>query len=115
MTMRRQTMSNRQFGITVGRDRRTLPGNREEISLERRSQVFRQDVDHAGNAGDVTRAQIMARARERLEAMEPTILSMRAAGATYAKMQRETKLASHEVAAILRKHGLLRGQGRGST
>lgn len=59
--MRAQTQTNRILGINAGRERRTAEGSREEISQDRRAQVFRQDADHAGNSGDPIRAEQVAR------------------------------------------------------
>lgn len=106
--MRGQTQTNRTLGINAGRQRREAAGNRQAISHERRAQVFRQDVPHTGNAGDPIRSQRQADRTARLDAAEPTILTMRAAGATYQQMREATGLSQADVAAVLSRNGLIR-------
>jgi hypothetical protein len=108
--MRGQTQTNRTLGINAGRQRREAAGNREAISQARRGEVFRQDAEHTGNAGDPTRQPPQRRAAM-LDAAEPTVLQMRAAGATYPQIQEATGLSQANVAAILSRNGLIRRQG----
>lgn len=107
--MRAQSKTNRYLGLNAGRQRREAAGNREAISQGRRSDVFRQDVEHSGEAGDPKRQPPRERAA-RLDAAEPTVLQMRAAGATYAEMMKATGLSQANVAAILSRNGLIRRQ-----
>lgn len=107
--MRAQTQVNRNLGLNAGRQRREAAGNREAISQARRRDVFRQDVEHSGEAGDPKRQPPRGRAAQ-LDAAEPTILQMRADGATYQQMQEATGLSQANVAAILSRNGLIRRQ-----
>lgn len=107
--MRVQTKINRYLGLNAGRQRREAASNREAISQDRRTEVFRQDVAHTGNAGDPTRKSQLKRAAK-LDAAEPTILQMRADGATYQQMQEATGLSQTNVAAVLSRNGLIRRQ-----
>jgi hypothetical protein len=108
--MRAQTQTNRTLGINAGRERREAAGNREAISHHRRSKVFRQDVEHTGNAGDRIRPQLRSERTAKLDAAEPVIVRMRAAGATYQQMRDATGLSQANVAAILSRNGLIRRQ-----
>ncbi len=111
--MRGQTQTNRTLGINAGRQRREAAGNREAISQARRAEVFRQDVEHFGNAGDPIRTRAQDARAAKLDAAEPTIVQMRAAGATYQQMQEATGLSQANVMAILSRNGLVRRQPRG--
>jgi DNA-binding transcriptional regulator YiaG len=106
--MRGQTQTNRTLGINAGRQRREAAGNRELISRERRAEVFRQDVEHTGNAGDPIRQKSQDKRAAKLDAAEPLILQMRAAGATYEQMREATGLSQQHVAAVLSRNGLIR-------
>ena len=110
--MRGQTQVNRTLGINAGRERREAAGNREAISQARRAEVFRQDVQHSGNAGDPMKPQQKHQAARlaKLDAAEPTVLQMRAEGATYPQMREATGLSQANVAAILSRNGLIRRQ-----
>lgn len=107
--MRAQTQVNRHLGLNAGRERREAAGNREAISQARRGEVFRQDAPHTGEAGDPKRQPTRRRAAK-LDAAEPTILQMRADGATYAEMVKATGLSQANVAAVLSRNGLIRRQ-----
>lgn len=116
--MRKQTGNNRMLGINSGRERRIAEGNRQELSLDRRAQVFRQDVPHSGNDGDPIRnspgwlAQREAH-EEKLRLAEPTIMEMHAAGATRAQMAEATGVSRDNVARILIRNGVAsRGRRR---
>lgn len=108
--MRAQTQTNRTLGLNAGRQRREAAGNREAISQARRAEVFRQDVEHTGNAGDPIRSQVNLNRAAKLDAAEPTVVQMRAAGATYAEMIEATGLSQANVAAILSRNGMIRRQ-----
>lgn len=61
MDVRKQTKTNRAFGITAGKARREASANRQEASQNRRAEVFRQDVEHTGDDGDPIRSVAIAR------------------------------------------------------
>lgn len=108
--MRAQTRVNRYLGLNAGRQRREAASNHDAISQGRRSDVFRQDVEHTGNAGDPIRSQVNIIRAAKLDAAEPMIVQMRADGATYAEMIKATGLSQANVAAILSRNGLIRRQ-----
>lgn len=108
--MRGQTRTNRHLGLNAGRERREAASNREAISQARRAEVFRQDVEHTGNAGDPVRQKQQTERAAKLDAAEPTVIQMRTAGATYQQMQEATGLSQANVAAILSRNGMIRRQ-----
>lgn len=108
--MRAQTKVNRYLGLNAGRERREATSNREAISQTRRGEVFRQDVEHSGNARDPIRTRQQDTRAAKLDAAEPTILTMRAAGATYQQMREATGISQQYLAAILARNGLIRRQ-----
>lgn len=109
--MRAQTRTNRHLGLNAGRERRTATANRDAISEQRRAEVFRQDVEHTGNAGDPTRPDRCAQPDGKLIAAEPTILAMRAAGMTYQEMTKATGLHQNKIRKILVYNGMIRRIG----
>lgn len=106
--MRGQTQTNRVLGINAGRQRREAAGNREAISAARRGEVFRQDVEHADSAFSPYRTGAQDDRIEKLDAAEPLILQMHAAGATYLQMREATGLSHANVFAVLLRNGLIR-------
>lgn len=70
MSKRTQTRTNRHLGVNAGRQRREAQANRQEASanLDRRRQVYRDDVEYAGlEPADVARRKREARARRVVE------------------------------------------------
>lgn len=105
-TPRRQTQTNRHLGLNAGRERRTAASNREEISQQRRAEVFRQDVEHTGTDRAQT-PRVTARA-VKLRAVEPAILAMRAAGMTYEQIMKASGLSQQDISKIMSRNGLIR-------
>lgn len=95
--MRNQSKANRAFGVTAGQQRRIAAGNREEISQDRRAQVFRQDVPHAGvEPGDALRAR-----RAAAWALVPQLA---AENKTLSQIAGATGLAAQTIRNYLSKH-----------
>jgi hypothetical protein len=96
---RAQTKANRTFGINSGRERRIAEGNRQELSLDRRAEVFRQDVPHAGREpADVLRAH--------REAMWARVRELAAENKTLWQIASATGFAITSIRSFLSKHQL---------
>lgn len=106
MALRGQTQTNRHLGLNAGRERRQAASNREEMSQERRAEVFRQDVEHAGT--DRIRPPRVTQRDVKLRAAEPAVLAMRAAGMTYEQIMKASGLSQQDISKIMSRNGLVR-------
>lgn len=91
--MRFQTKANRAFGLNAGRERRIAAGNREEISAERRGQVYREDVEFTPNE-----------TKPREPKNVSLVIFLHQAGKHVENIARQTKNTKAMVQKIIRDH-----------